>query len=123
MQLMELDVPMVLYQQMDEVMRKRRFCAREPDGRDQYPGLSRFPLQKRGNQGNWKATLSMWQIPGKTGAERTSCEANDHGGAVHRALHAIMHLIEDHAARADIPVRFAASKLRGRCADPGAAGR
>lgn len=39
------------------------------------------------------------------------CEANDHGGAVHRALHAIMHLIEDHAARADIPVRFAASKL------------
>ena len=39
------------------------------------------------------------------------CEANDHGGAVHRAVHAIMHLIEDHAARADIPVRFAASKL------------
>ena len=39
------------------------------------------------------------------------CDANDDGGAVHRCLHAIMHLIEDHAAEAGIPVRFAASKL------------
>lgn len=36
---------------------------------------------------------------------------NDHGGAVHRCLHGIMHLIEDHAKRADIPLRFAATKL------------
>ena len=36
---------------------------------------------------------------------------NDDGGAVHRCLHGIMHLIEDHAQQADIPVRFAASKL------------
>ena len=39
------------------------------------------------------------------------CDKDDHGGAVHRCLHSIMHLIEDHAQRADIPVRFAASKL------------
>ncbi|MBQ7466355.1 MAG: ferrous iron transport protein B, partial [Oscillospiraceae bacterium] len=39
------------------------------------------------------------------------CDATDHGGAVHRALHAVSHLIEDHAQRADIPLRFAASKL------------
>ena len=39
------------------------------------------------------------------------CDPNDHGGAVHRCLHAIMHLIEDHAERAGIPVRFAATKL------------
>ena len=39
------------------------------------------------------------------------CDENDHGGAVHRALHAIMHLIEDHAERAEIPLRFAANKL------------
>lgn len=39
------------------------------------------------------------------------CDVNDDGGAVHRCLHAIMHLIEDHAAEAGIPVRFAASKL------------
>ena len=39
------------------------------------------------------------------------CDKNDHGGAVHRAIHGIMSLIEDHAERADLPVRFAASKL------------
>ena len=39
------------------------------------------------------------------------CDENDHGGAVHRALHAIMHLIQDHADEAQIPIRFAASKL------------
>ena len=39
------------------------------------------------------------------------CDASDHGGAVHRCLHAVMHLIEDHAERAGIPVRFAATKL------------
>ena len=39
------------------------------------------------------------------------CDADDDGGAVHRCLHAIMHLIEDHAQEAGIPVRFAAAKL------------
>ncbi len=39
------------------------------------------------------------------------CAADDDGGAVHRCLHAIMHLIEDHAKGAGIPVRFAATKL------------
>jgi len=39
------------------------------------------------------------------------CSSSDHGGAVHRALHAVSHLIEDHAERAGLPVRFAASKL------------
>ena len=39
------------------------------------------------------------------------CSVEDHGGAVHRALHAVRHLIEDHAERASLPARFAASKL------------
>ena len=39
------------------------------------------------------------------------CDENESGGAVHRALHAVIHLIQDHADKADIPVRFAASKL------------
>ncbi|HBB59261.1 MAG TPA: ferrous iron transport protein B, partial [Lachnospiraceae bacterium] len=39
------------------------------------------------------------------------CDENDDGGAVHRCLHAVMHLIEDHAAQTGIPLRFAASKL------------
>ena len=43
--------------------------------------------------------------------EMDYCDANDDGGAVHRCLHAIMHLIEDHAEQTGIPVRFAAAKL------------
>ena len=39
------------------------------------------------------------------------CDENDHGGAVHRCLHAVIHLTEDHARAAGIPVRFAASKV------------
>ena len=39
------------------------------------------------------------------------CDENDHGGAVHRCLHALTHLVEDHAKAAGIPVRFAASKV------------
>ncbi len=39
------------------------------------------------------------------------CSAEDHGGAVHRAMHAVCHLIEDHTARAGLPTRFAAAKL------------
>ena len=41
------------------------------------------------------------------------CDVNDHGGAVHRCLHAVIHLIEDHAQAAGLPVRFAASKIIG----------
>ena len=39
------------------------------------------------------------------------CDKNDHDGSVHRCIHAVGHLIEDHAKKADIPVRFAACKL------------
>ncbi len=39
------------------------------------------------------------------------CSEDDHGGAVHRCIHGILHLIEDHAKAAGIPVRFAATKL------------
>ena len=39
------------------------------------------------------------------------CDESDNGGAVHRCLHGIMHLIEDHAKKAEIPVRFAVNKL------------
>ena len=39
------------------------------------------------------------------------CSPEDHGGAVHRAVHAVAHLIEDHAQRAGLPTRFAASKV------------
>ena len=53
----------------------------------------------------------MWQSIRNAQAGLDFCDANDHGGAVHRCLHGIMHLIEDHAETAGIPVRFAATKL------------
>ena len=39
------------------------------------------------------------------------CDESDFGGAVHRCIHAVSHLIEDHAKEAQIPIRFAASKI------------
>ena len=112
MQLMELDVPMVLaLNMMDEV--------RENGGSvlvnqmEERLGIPVIPISAAKNEGIEELVAHAVHVakyqekPGR----KDFCEANDHGGAVHRALHAIMHLIEDHATRADIPVRFAASKL------------
>ena len=44
-------------------------------------------------------------------ARQDFCDKEDHGGAVHRCVHSVIHIIEDHAAKAGIPVRFAATKL------------
>ena len=112
MQLMELDVPMVLaLNMMDEV--------RENGGSvlvnqmEERLGIPVIPISAAKNEGIDELVAHAVHVakyqekPGR----KDFCEADDHGGAVHRALHAIMHLIEDHAARADIPVRFAASKL------------
>ena len=112
MQLMELAVPMVLaLNMMDEV--------RENGGSvlvnqmEERLGIPVIPISAAKNEGIDELVAHAVHVakyqekPGR----KDFCEANDHGGAVHRALHAIMHLIEDHAARADIPVRFAASKL------------
>ena len=112
MQLMELDIPMVLaFNMMDEV--------RENGGSvlvnqmEERLGIPVIPISAAKNEGIDELVAHAVHVakyqekPGR----KDFCEADDHGGAVHRALHAIMHLIEDHAARADIPVRFAASKL------------
>ena len=47
----------------------------------------------------------------ETPAVHDFCSTDDHGGAVHRCLHSLMFLIEDHAQQASIPLRFAASKI------------
>ena len=112
MQLMELDIPMVLaLNMMDEV--------RENGGSvlvnqmEERLGIPVIPISAAKNEGIEELVAHAVHVakyqekPGR----KDFCEADDHGGAVHRALHAIMHLIEDHATRADIPVRFAASKL------------
>ena len=60
---------------------------------------------------NWYTMPFMWQNIRNVQQTIDFCDANEDGGAVHRCLHAIMHLIEDHAKAAGIPVRFAAAKL------------
>ena len=112
MQLMELDVPMVLaLNMMDEV--------RDNGGSvlvnemEKLLGIPVIPISAAKNEGIGELiehALHVAKYQEKPGRQ-DFCDAEDHGGAVHRCLHGIMHLIEDHAQKAGIPVRFAAAKL------------
>ncbi len=112
MQLMELDIPMVLaLNMMDEV--------RENGGSilinrmEEMLGIPVVPISAAKNEGIDELVSHALHVAKyqESPQEIDYCDANEDGGAVHRCLHAIMHLIEDHAKEAQIPVRFAASKL------------
>ena len=112
MQLIELDVPMVLaLNMMDEVRGNGgTILINEMEER---LGIPVVPISAAKNEGVDELVAHALHVaqyqekPGRT----DFCDKNSKGGAVHRALHSIMHLIEDHAEAADIPLRFAASKL------------
>ena len=111
MQLMELDVPMVLaLNMMDEV--RGNGGAVHINIMENMLGIPVIPISAAKNEGidelvNHALHVAQYQErPGRM----DFCEENDHGGAVHRCLHGIMNLIQDHAQRAQIPVRFAATK-------------
>ena len=112
MQLMELDIPMVLaLNMMDEV--------RENGGSilvnqmEEMLGIPVVPISAAKNEGIDELVAHALHVAKyqERPKEIDYCDANEDGGAVHRCLHAIMHLIEDHAKAAQIPVRFAAAKL------------
>lgn len=112
MQLMELDIPMVLaLNMMDEV--RGNGGSIHINEMEELLGIPVVPIVASKNEGvaelvSHAVHVAQYQErPGRT----DFCDKNDHGGAVHRCLHGIMHLIEDHASAAGIPVRFAASKL------------
>ncbi len=112
MQLMELDVPMVLaLNMMDEV--RENGGAILINEMEAFLGIPVVPISAAKNEGiedlvSHALHVAKYQErPGR----QDFCDANDKGGAVHRCLHGIMHLIEDHAGEAGIPVRFAATKL------------
>ena len=112
MQLMELDVPMVLaLNMMDEV--RGNGGSIHINEMEEFLGIPVVPIVASKNEGVEELVSHALHIaqyqerPGRT----DFCDKDDHGGAVHRCLHGIMHLIEDHAKTAGIPVRFAASKL------------
>ncbi len=112
MQLMELDIPMVLaLNMMDEV--RQNGGSINVNQMEEMLGIPVVPISAAKNEGideliSHALHVAKYQ---EQPTEIDYCDVNDDGGAVHRCLHAIMHLIEDHAAEAGIPVRFAASKL------------
>ena len=112
MQLMELGVPMVLaLNMMDEVRNNGGSILMNE--MEKILGLPVVPISASKNEGVAELVEHAIHVAKYQEApiRQDFCDKDDHGGAVHRCLHSIMHLIEDHAQRVDIPVRFAASKL------------
>ena len=112
MQLMELGTPMVLaLNMMDEVRNNGGSIL--VNEMETILGLPVVPISASKNEGvnelvEHAIHVAKYQ---ERPIRQDFCDKEDNGGAVHRCLHSIMHLIEDHAQRAEIPVRFAASKL------------
>lgn len=112
MQLMELGVPMVLALNMMDEVRNNGGTIRVNE-MEQILGLPVVPISASQNEGVNELVEHAIHVAKYQEApvRQDFCDKDDHDGAVHRCLHSIMHLIEDHAQRAEIPVRFAASKL------------
>ena len=112
MQLLEMDVPVVVaLNMMDEV--KKNEGAIDINAMEAFLGTPVVPISAAKSQGieelvDHAIHIAKYQ---EKPTRQDFCDQDDHGGAVHRCLHAVMHLIEDHAAEADIPLRFAASKV------------
>lgn len=111
MQLMELDIPIVLGLNMMDEVRNNGGSIRVNE-LEKILGIPVVPISATKNEGTDEliqhAThLAKYQ---EVHARQDFCD-KEKDGAVHRCLHSIMHLIEDHAQRAEIPLRFAASKL------------
>ena len=112
MQLMELDIPMVIaLNMMDEVAGNGGTV--NVNLLEQLMQVPVIPISAAKNQGIKELIEHSVHIarynekPGR----KDFCGKDDHGGAVHRAIHAVMSMIEDHSEKAEIPVRFAASKM------------
>lgn len=112
MQLMELDVPMVLaLNMMDEV--RGNGGSIHINEMEELLGIPVIPISAAKNEGIDELVSHAIHVAGfqEKPKRKDFCEQNDNGGAVHRCLHGIIHLIEDHARNANMPLRFAATKL------------
>ena len=112
MQLMELETPMVLALNMMDEVRGNGGSIRVNE-LEEALGLPVVAISAAKNEGieelvEHAVHVARYQ---EKPARQDFCDKEDYGGAVHRCLHGIMHLIEDHAAKAGVPVRFAASRL------------
>ena len=112
MQLIELGIPMVLaLNMMDEV--RGNGGSIDINAMEEMFGVPVVPISASRNEGVAELidhaihVAQFQEHPGR----QDFCDSSDHGGAVHRCLHGIVHLIDDHAKAAGIPTKFAASKL------------
>lgn len=112
MQLLEMNIPMVVaLNMMDEVTGNGGTI--DVNGMESMLGVPVVPISAAKNEGVdelIKHAIHIAKYQERPGRQ-DFCDENDFGGAVHRCIHSIAHLIEDHAEAAGIPVRFAASKL------------
>ena len=112
MQLLETEIPVVVaLNMMDEVTENGGSI--DVNRMEAMLGTPVVPISAAKNQGidelvRHAVHIAKYQ---EKPARQDFCDQNDHGGAVHRCIHAVQHLIEDHAAEAGLPVRFAASKI------------
>lgn len=112
MQLLEMDIPMVIaLNMMDEVTGNGGVV--DVNTMEAMLGAPVVPISAAKNQGVDELAAHAMHIAKyqEKPIRQDFCDQNDNKGAVHRCLHAVIHLIEDHAAEAGLPVRFAASKI------------
>lgn len=112
MQLMELGIPMVLaLNMMDEV--RNNGGTIDINELETSLGIPVVPISAAKNEGVEELVDHAIHVARyQEGPRRADfCNPTDHGGAVHRCIHAVIHLIEDHAQAAGIPLRFAACKV------------
>ena len=112
MQLMEMDIPIVLALNMMDEVRNNGGSIRVNE-MERILGTPVIPISAAKNEGIDELVEHAMHIAKyqEKPVRQDFCDKDDHGGAVHRCLHSIMHLIEDHAETAGLPLRFAASKL------------
>ncbi|MBR5429967.1 MAG: ferrous iron transport protein B [Firmicutes bacterium] len=112
MQLLEMGVPMVVALNMMDELRGNGGAV-DINAMEQMLGVPVVPISAAKNEGVDELVSHALHVAKyqEKPLRQDFCDLNDHGGAVHRCLHAVIHLIEDHAAREDLPVRFAAGKL------------
>lgn len=111
MQLLEMDIPMVVaLNMMDEVTGNHGSI--DVNAIEGMLGVPVIPISAAKNEGVDELVKHAIHIAKyqERPLRQDFCDKQEHGGAVHRCIHAVEHLIEDHAEDADIPVRFAATK-------------
>lgn len=112
MQLLEMNIPMVVaLNMMDEITTNGGTI--DINEMEAALGVPVVPISAAKNEGineliEHAIHVAEYQ---ERPLRQDFCDENDHDGAVHRGIHAVIHLIEDHAKQADIPVRFAAGKV------------